>query len=68
MSASNNEPREYRLKDGIEGVVRAGLVLEGDETVELRPSEAQEHEGYIEPVNDPEPEPDDGEAESEEEA
>lgn len=52
MSASNNEPREYRLKDGLDRVVRAGLVLEGDETVELRPSEARDHADYIEPVTD----------------
>jgi len=48
----NDDTAEYRLQAGVDRVVRAGLVLEGDETVSLDPAEASEHDDVLEPVDD----------------
>jgi len=59
MSATDNETesgterKEYEL-DGPRRVVRAGLVIEEGETVELSPEEAEEHSDVLrEATNDP---------------
>jgi len=38
---------EYELKEGYEGVRRAGLVLEGDDTVELDEETAEKHSDVL---------------------
>jgi hypothetical protein len=40
----------YRLRDDIDGVVRSGLVLRDDATIELNPREAEEHADVLVPV------------------
>jgi hypothetical protein len=59
MSATDNETesgterKEYEL-DGPRRVVRAGLIIEEGETVELSPEEAEEHSDVLREVtNDP---------------
>lgn len=42
----------YRLKEGIQAVVRDGLVLEGDGVVHLTAAEAARHADYVVPVKD----------------
>lgn len=53
MTDKNTEPEttEYRLQDGVERVVRADLVLEGDETID-DPAVAEAHDDVLEPVDD----------------
>jgi len=41
------ETRQYRLKDDIDQVIRSGLILRGDETIELKPSNAEEHSDVL---------------------
>jgi len=40
----------YRLRDDIDAVVRSGLVLRDDATIELNPREAEEHADVLVPV------------------
>jgi len=40
----------YRLRDDIDAVVRSGLVLRGEATIELNPREAEEHADVLVPV------------------
>jgi hypothetical protein len=60
MSATDNETesgterKEYEL-DGPRRVVRAELVIEEGETVELFPEEAEEHSDVLREVTDTDP-------------
>lgn len=47
-----SDTHEYRLRDGVERIVRSGLVLTGDETVELDADDAARFEDVIERVDD----------------
>lgn len=51
-TATDTDTTEYRLTDDVDRVVRADLVLEGEETVELNPDEAAAHDDVLEPVDD----------------
>jgi len=48
---TDNDTREYRLTEEYRGIVRSGLVLQGDETVKLDEDEYQRHEDVLEPVD-----------------
>jgi len=58
---TDSEPTEYRLQDDIDQVVRAGLVLKGDQTVTLAPDEAAAHDDVLKPVDGDDSSSDDGE-------
>jgi len=51
MTDADSDTTTYRLQEDVDRVVRSGLVLEGDETVELDPAEAREHDDVLEPVD-----------------
>ena len=44
--------QEYQLREGIRRVVRSGLVLEGNETVEAYPDLYEQHSDVLEEVNE----------------
>lgn len=45
------ERQTYRLQEGVDRVVRSGLVLEGDETIEAYPDIEREHGDVLEHVD-----------------
>jgi len=45
------EKHEYRLQDGVDRVVRSGVVLEGDESIEAYPDIEEEHGDVLERVD-----------------
>lgn len=51
MSDTETETTEYQLTDDVDRVVRAGLVLEADDTVKADPSILEEHGDVLEPVD-----------------
>jgi hypothetical protein len=46
----DSDTQAYRLKDDIDAAVRSGLVLRDDATIELSPTEAEEHADVLVPV------------------
>jgi len=47
-----SDKNTYRLKDGIRRVVRSGLVLEGDETIEAYPDLWTDNQDVLTKVTD----------------
>lgn len=50
MTDTDTDTTEYRLQDDVTRVVRSGLVLKGDETVELTADEAAAHDDVLERI------------------
>jgi hypothetical protein len=48
----NDEERQYELADGVDRVVRPGLVLEGDDVIEGYPDLYEQHRDVLEPVEE----------------
>jgi hypothetical protein len=46
----DSDIQAYRLKDDIDAAVRSGLVLRGEATIKLSPTEAEEHADVLVPV------------------
>ena len=46
------DQQNYRLRDGVETVVRSGLVLEAGETIESYPDVLDEHGDVLEATDD----------------
>jgi len=46
----DSDIQAYQLRDDIDAVVRSGLVLRDDATIELNPREAEEHADVLVPV------------------